>query len=286
MITRFDHVLVAVQDLDHTINHYRTRLGLDANPGGRHTGRGTHNGIVRFGLDYIELLAVYDVDEIKTAGKRVLLHDYLQTHEGGMLAYCLATDDIDTLATHFAQVGLDAVGPFAMQRTRPDGLTLNWRLLIPDGTGYRRPWPFFIQWDLPDDERLQHEQPGHHALGATAVTGLSVVVDDFVAGKDLYSRQLGLTLVEERRLPVSNAQCVRYQLADFTIDVLAPLGTGAVQEYLDGHGQGVYEVTLRVDDLTEAVRLLVERGVSIEQQADGMVRIVSDDVFGARWVLN
>ena len=134
MITRFDHVLVAVQDLDHAINLYRTQLGLDANAGGRHTGRGTHNGVVRFGLDYIELLAVYDVDEIKAAGKRALLHDYLQTHEGGMLAYCLATDDIDALATHFVQVGLDAVGPFAMQRTRPDGLTLNWRLLIPDGT--------------------------------------------------------------------------------------------------------------------------------------------------------
>src|SRR3989442_10410930 len=55
MITRFDHAVIAVRDLDQALRLYRDVLGLDARPAGRHTGLGTHNGIVRFGLDYLEL---------------------------------------------------------------------------------------------------------------------------------------------------------------------------------------------------------------------------------------
>ncbi len=56
---RFDHAVIAVQDLDAAMAAYRD-LGFAVTPGGKHTGRGTHNAIIRFGLDYLELLAVYD----------------------------------------------------------------------------------------------------------------------------------------------------------------------------------------------------------------------------------
>src|SRR3989442_5792477 len=83
MITRFDHAVIAVRDLDQALRLYRDVLGLDAHPGGRHTGLGTHNGIVRLGLDYLELLAVADRAEEEASGPTsAALVDYLTRREG------------------------------------------------------------------------------------------------------------------------------------------------------------------------------------------------------------
>ncbi len=45
-----------------------------------------------------------------------------------------------------------------IERLRPDGRLLSWRLLVPGGVPWLRPWPFLIQWDVPDDERLAWER--------------------------------------------------------------------------------------------------------------------------------
>jgi len=118
---RLDHVVIAVRDLDDAIARYRS-LGFDARPGGRHTGRGTHNAIVRFGLDYLELISVYDEAEASAAGRSELL-DFLATREGPV-AYALATDDIAAEAERIRAAGLAVIGPFAMERQRPDGSKL------------------------------------------------------------------------------------------------------------------------------------------------------------------
>ena len=56
MITRFDHAVIAVADLERAIEAY-SALGFDVSPGGRHEHRGTHNALIRFGgVDYVELL--------------------------------------------------------------------------------------------------------------------------------------------------------------------------------------------------------------------------------------
>ena len=86
MITRFDHIIIAARDLDDATQLYRDGLGFDANFGGRHTGRGTHNAIIRFGLDYLEILSVVDEEELRAApAKRVRLLDFLDRQEGGLL---------------------------------------------------------------------------------------------------------------------------------------------------------------------------------------------------------
>jgi catechol 2,3-dioxygenase-like lactoylglutathione lyase family enzyme len=68
MITRFDHAVIAVSDLDRAVETYRS-LGFDVFLGGRHEHRGTHNALIRFGgADYIELLGVYDPDKAVHSG--------------------------------------------------------------------------------------------------------------------------------------------------------------------------------------------------------------------------
>lgn len=89
MPTRFDHAVIAVRNLDSAIQQFQ-RLGFDAQLGGRHTGRGTHNGLVRFGLDYFELLSVYDEAEARahSPGGLTIL-DTLNGQEAKLIGYAL-----------------------------------------------------------------------------------------------------------------------------------------------------------------------------------------------------
>ena len=288
MITRFDHAVIAVRDLDQALRLYRDVLGLDARPGGRHTGLGTHNGIVRFGLDYLELLAVADRAEAEASGPTsAALVDYLTRWEGGLVGYCLATNTIDHLATQMRQAGLEAVGPFAMRRARPDGRVLTWQLLVPGGMAWQRPWPFMIQWGIPDQERLTWEQPGQHSLRVTGVIGVAVVVRDLDIARNLYGRQLGLTLVSEEAVPELTARRARFGLGSFVIDLLTPAGAGLVQTQLDTLGEGLFQVMLRVQNFQQARAWLERSGVVLER-APGTPQgwlVPPDHALGARLVL-
>ncbi len=44
MFTRIDHVMICVPDLKQAIDQYH-RLGFRTHPGGRHSGKGSHNAI-------------------------------------------------------------------------------------------------------------------------------------------------------------------------------------------------------------------------------------------------
>ncbi len=288
MITRFDHAVVAVRDLDRAIEYYRDTLGLDARPGGWHPGRGTRNGIVRFGLDYLELIAVENAAEAiaRGAGGPELV-SFLERREGGLVGYCLATDGIDQLARHVAQEGLPAEGPFAMERARPDGRVLEWRLLVPGGVSWRRPWPFMIQWGQDDAVRLSWEQPGSHALGATGVAGVSILVRDLDRARDLYGRQLGLHSTDQDRVPALEARRASFEVGPFSIHLLAPEGPGALQDELAAWGEGPYQVRLRVADLARA-RDRLERSGIVLQPASGdesAWEIPPEAAFGARFTI-
>ena len=261
MNLRFDHAVIGVRDLAQASRVYGDDLGFEVYPGGRHTGLGTENTIVRFGLDYLELLTVHDEAQALAAGtSRVSLVEYLRRHECGPLGFALATDDLDALAARFAAEGLDTMGPYPMKRLRPDGVLLEWRLLVPGGTGWRRPWPFFIQWGMPDDERLRFETPGRHANGVTRVRGVAVAVHDLADAHDLYTRQLGLAVEAEG--VDGGVTWARYGVGAFHIDLLAPTGSGELATYLEKYGNGLYQVRLASDGTPSAADFWAERTLS------------------------
>src|SRR5260370_12503246 len=116
MPTRFDHLVIAVRDLDAAVRRYQ-RLGFGVRLGGRHTGRGTQNALIRFGLDYIELLSVYDEAEARAngmGGQSIL--DFMHERDEVFLGYALATAHIEEDADRFRDTDLLAQQPFAIQR--------------------------------------------------------------------------------------------------------------------------------------------------------------------------
>lgn len=277
MISRFDHVIIGVRDLEAASERYRA-LGFEVNPGGRHTGLGTANAIIRFGVDYIELLTIADPEEAERAGgsSKVLL-DLLQNRPGALAGYALATADIEEDAERLKQGGLAAVGPFAMERLRPDGRLLSWRLLVPEGVSWRRPWPFLIQWDQSDEQRLSWEQPGSHPNGATTVLGVSVVVASLENAVELYRDKLGLEpSVEGDRATIA--------VGGFQITLLPASADAAAAQTLSEIGEGPVEAVIGVQDLARTESVLTEAGVAWQREEDGAIRVDPDQAVGARLV--
>lgn len=175
-------------------------LGFAVTAGGRHTGRGTHNAIIRFGVDYLELLAIYDSAEERAHGGE--LSAFFAQNPGGLAAFAVATSHIEDIAKGWTSSLAPAGIPEPMERMRPDGYRLSWRLLIPGGSPWGKPWPFIIQWDTPDAERVARDAPGTHPNGVTGVAGLTVATRSVDGVASLYTRDLGLPVKAERDGPV------------------------------------------------------------------------------------
>ena len=138
-----DHVIVVVADLDAAAHRYHDRWGLASVAGGSHAGHGTGNRIVPLGGSYIELMAVVDRDEAAASPLGSWVERRLAAAGESPAALCLRTDDIEGAAR------LTGREPLPMSRTRPDGVTLQWRLVALEAA-LTEGLPFFIQW-LVDD---------------------------------------------------------------------------------------------------------------------------------------
>ena len=282
MITRFDHAVIAVADLHRAIEAYRA-LGFDVFPGGRHEHRGTHNALIRFGgADYVELLGVYDSERAIESGLNGrTLAEFVRHREGGLVGHCYATDDIEAEADRTREAGLEMVGPFEMKRERPDGRALTWRLLVPRDIPWRRRWPFFIEWNDPDQERLAVEGVGDHANGARSVSSVAVAVKDLQEAVRLYSILFGLEPFRRDEVTDLTATRASFDVRGFTIDLLSPTGNGPVRKSLERDGEGPFEVKIEVEDLMRA-RLALSGVEFTENAAQGELRPPTDASLGAR----
>jgi catechol 2,3-dioxygenase-like lactoylglutathione lyase family enzyme len=289
VITRFDHAVLPVRDLNGALALWRDRLGFDARYGGRHPG-GTHNGIVRFGTDYVELIAVHDRAAVLASGiaDTAAVVELLDRADGGILGYIVATDDIEAAATRFRGLELtEMVGPFAMERRRPDGKLLRWRLLSPRRQAWGTPWTMLIEWELPDAERLTWEQPGVHPNGAREIVSLAVAIGDLASGARFYERELGLEPVDRGNEPELGARRVSYQVGQTRIDLLAPDGPGPIAEAVAVGAERPWQLTLGVRDLGLARAYLEMKGVRVASAPGtrGGILIDPADALGARIAL-
>ncbi|MDE2573020.1 MAG: VOC family protein [bacterium] len=243
MLTRFDHAVIAVPDLDAAVSAYRG-MGFEVTLGGRHPDRGSHNAIIRFGLTYLELISVHDHREAIESGEsgRVLV-DYL-ARGGGLAGFVLAGTAIADQASRIRKLGL-AAELVAMRRARPDGSSFSWRIVAPGGVQWRRPWPFLIEWETPDAERLRSESPGVHANGACGVSTVGIAVRDLDAALPLYRD--ALLLAEGGSLTRSDLRAYgrRFVIGETDLHLLAPDGEGPLAVQIAERGEGPFELSLR-----------------------------------------
>lgn len=266
MLTGLDHAIIGLSDLS-----FATALGgalaLDVSPGGVHPGWGTENAVVRFGLDYLELLAVRDAGEAEASPRGRALLERLRIGEG-WLGYALASDDIEADVAAIRARGLDVEPPQRGTRRRPDGSLMAWRNSRVAGQHWGSPLPFLIQHETPVAERRAWAPPAGHLLGVTRVAAVLVAGPSLEALVADYRRLLGRDpdLVED--VPALPARRAVFAFGGsgggFRIELLEPASReGGLAEFIREFGAGLFLASLAVPDVDRAVEILRSRGTAV-----------------------
>ena len=278
MIERFDHAVIGVPDLEEAMAAFG-RLGFEVTVGGRHPSLGTRNAIVRFGLDYLELLTVEDPVVARARGP--FGRELLSFLDGGpgLVGFVLAGTGLEDEARDLRDLDLGVEGPFEMDRIHPKGGRLEWRLVVPGGSPWRKPWPYLIDWITPEDELLAWDPPGDHECGVTSVTAIDLVVEDLGEGVALYERALKLRAGDGPPLPGAAGR--HYAVSGFRLGVHQPVAPGLAATELDQRGSGPLRLVLSAGNASETARTLARNGIRYQESGVG-VDIDPDAAAGAR----
>lgn len=140
-----DHLVYAVADLGQGIAEIERLLGVRAAPGGKHTGRGTHNALLSLGTGtYLELIAP-DREQPAPAAARPFGLDKLTSPR--LVTWAIRVSDIEKRVEEARSAGYDPGAVLSMSRKLPDGGELRWRLAVHPEPVAGGVVPFFIQWD-------------------------------------------------------------------------------------------------------------------------------------------
>ncbi len=138
-----DHLLWAVPDLETGSAEIAQRCGIEPQMGGQHPGVGTHNSLLGLGPScYLEIIAL-DPRQREISG---LGEHLLDLQHPRLLTWCAVSVDLEALAAKAEGLGLRPSPITDMQRRRPDGRLLSWRLLFFFGHGFGPTLPFAIDW--------------------------------------------------------------------------------------------------------------------------------------------
>lgn len=233
MLTGIDHLVVVVPDLDAGIEAYE-RLGFTVVRGGRHP-IGTHNALMAFADgSYLELIAFY---------RESPEHRWWAplARGGGLVDFCLATDDLRGDTAAFREAGVAIDDPRAMSRLRPDGYQVRWVLALPRGD-HRGVAPFLIEDETPRVERVPRLTT--HVNGVTGIATVTVSVEDLATVRRWYPRVTGQPGQPIERPDLDGAG-MRFSVGPHTLDFVAPRGSrGALRDWLAARGASPYAASL------------------------------------------
>jgi hypothetical protein len=139
-----DHLVFTVPDLEEGTALIEERLGVRPAPGGKHTGRGTHNALLSLGNGaYLEVIAP-DPEQGEVTTPRAFGLD--QPGPPRLYTWAAKAPDIERQMEAARRAGYEgAVLP--MSRDLPDGVTLRWVLTYPTPVLGDGVVPFLIRWE-------------------------------------------------------------------------------------------------------------------------------------------
>ena len=172
MLTRLDHLVILVLDLEGAVRDYE-RLGFRVTSGGEHADGLTRNALVPFGDGtYFELVSFLDPNGARDNvwGWREFLP------REGLIDYCAASDGLEEDVEKLRGLGFEVHGPSEGGRTLPDGRGIRWRSASFRQRG--RTLPFLIEDLTPREARVPGGPAVDHPNGATGVRRLEVSAPD------------------------------------------------------------------------------------------------------------
>jgi hypothetical protein len=146
-VSSIDHIMWVAPTLETGCEEFEELTGVRPEFGGRHPGFGTHNALASLSNNrYIEVLAL-DPEQTTDNPIAKQIGEYRKT---AIFAFHVHRQELEEVAQVYNEAGVVCQGPIQLERQRPDGEVLRWRLLFPDFSIFGRALPIFIDWmDAP-----------------------------------------------------------------------------------------------------------------------------------------
>lgn len=262
-----DHVVHFVEDPEN-VRQQMIERGFHAVKGGQHEQWGTYNTLCYFGLTYVEWIAIDDLDKFKEAAKEpYTLHATYEKNgrRNGLTRLAIRTTTIEEDAKMFERAGFTVNGPARFSRQRPDGSTVSWQLLYVGRADQQFDFPFFIQWDVEDETRLEQYKEldiiKEHNKGQLELSEIVYFVKRLDYLKTL--QKLGQFHYEETVEEQLNAVKYTLFLENGKITCYCPLGEGEIWDAILADGLGLHAVVL--EGLNQKETFVCENGIYIIQ---------------------
>jgi 4-hydroxyphenylpyruvate dioxygenase-like putative hemolysin len=261
-----DHVLIAVRSLSQASQTFAERLGFTLTPEGVHPGRGTHNRLIVFGPDYLELIAIRDASE---GVFRPTMAKFLASREG-LYMFALGTSDISEAVSSVRSRGVPIQEPSSGARQgsgRSPGYTWTFAGIPPQATPGSE--TFIIQHHNTVEERYP-EPPNatQHPNGATGIHHLAIAVRDSDAAASRWQQAFGFESLPAESIP-GGVRRARLKLQNCYLDFVSPLRSGELSRFLERNGEAPYTLSLKVRDLSQTAAELRKRGVPVSRMTQG-----------------
>lgn len=236
---RFDHALIAVDDLDAATADFEA-LGFNIVYGGKHSGGLTHNSLVTFkDGSYLELIAPTDPGLLQNPpepgpGNYLFLFEAGEGYAG----YVFHTDALDLVVDRVRKHGIAIDDPAAGGRLREDGVELAWRTAFPLGSTF----PFFMTDDTPREHRVRTDpEIVAHANGALGIARVQCVVSNLEQGINRYSSLLGANPNQGSHF--EGAETASFKIGAFEAVIAPPTEPGSsLAQHLDARGESLYQI--------------------------------------------
>ena len=265
MLTRIDHVMICVPELQAGIDQY-TKLGFNIYAGGVHTGKGTHNAIAFNQDDYLELLAIRDSAEYRSASGSAsgsfgsgTLPEFIAAG-GGIRYVVIQSDDLAADVSAMRKRGVDVSDAIAGSRTTPGGQSLKWKSAV---LGPGNPLPcFFIEHVTPiEDRRKQVPVAGSHPNGVYKLERAYIVTHDAKAAAAVYANVLGMPQPALHQGTVIKSNMAVFEIGPTGLGIAEPYEAGPASDALERRGPGPFQALYRTTSMNAAANWTQAHGL-------------------------
>ncbi len=258
MLHGFDHIVIAVRDLEDATQRYIALLGREPSWRGRHPDAGTANTLFRLANCYVELLA--------PTGNGGPVAEKLNSSGEGVLAACFATDDADAFAASARERGLDAADPASGEGRSDDSDRVRlWRTVMLHPKTTRGLVLFAIEHQSPDDSLPPAAATGPPESCISALDHVVVSTREIESTGAIYRDALGLRLALDRSFEARGLRMMFFRVGGVTVEVVGSLGQAEDPSAPDQFGG----LAFQVPDAAAAQSRLALAGLDVSEVRDG-----------------
>jgi catechol 2,3-dioxygenase-like lactoylglutathione lyase family enzyme len=251
MLSGFDHVTIAVRELEPAVHSYAGLLGRAPVWRGQHVGLGTE--VALFALDnaLLELVAPRaDAEEAEG------LRSWLAAHGEGLLMLAFETEDAAACSAALRERGVRATRPEEGVARAADGSERSYRSVELAASATRGLSVLVVE--RPDTDALRgHEQVSDdrpHALDHVVIR-----TSDPDAALALYGERLGIRLALDRQL--AGTRMLFFRIGGVTVEI--------VQDRALGAGDVLWGLAFRARDVRAAHARLSAESFALSEVRDG-----------------